>query len=108
MSRWTGAQTGPDRASAFSPWLHRFAILTAISTLGLIIIGGLVTSHGAGMAVPDWPNTYGYHMFALPFSQWGGGVLYEPSHRLMGPFVGVLTAGLALLPWVRGTRRQRR
>ncbi len=133
MSRWTGAlfdlrgfaplrtssdnatdrtlgsgryaqQTGPDGASAFSPWLHRFAILTAISTFGLIIIGGLVTSHGAGMAVPDWPNTYGYNMFAFPFSKWVGGILYEHSHRLIATFVGLLTAVLALWLWLRETR----
>ena len=46
-----------------NPWLHRFAMVTAVATLGLIGIGGLVTSHGAGMAVPDWPNTYGSNMF---------------------------------------------
>jgi cytochrome c oxidase assembly protein subunit 15 len=44
--------------------LRRFAVLTAIATLGLVGIGGLVTSHGAGMAVPDWPNTYGYNTTA--------------------------------------------
>src|SRR3989442_522657 len=104
MSRWTGAQTGPDRASACNPWLHRFASLTAISTLGLIIIGGLVTSHGAGMAVPDWPNTYGYNMFVFPISKWVGGILYEHSHRLIATFVGLLTAVLALWLWVRETR----
>src|SRR5262245_29371255 len=53
---------------AANPWLHRFAVLTAVATLMLIIIGGLVTSHGVGMAVPDWPNTYGYNMFLFPFS----------------------------------------
>src|SRR6266478_5194987 len=98
------AEQGPDKASAFSPWLHRFAILTAISTFGLIIIGGLVTSHGAGMAVPDWPNTYGYNMFAFPFSKWVGGILYEHSHRLIATFVGLLTAVLALWLWLRETR----
>jgi len=91
-------------ASPVSPWLHRFAVLTAISTLGLIIIGGLVTSHGAGMAVPDWPNTYGYNMFVFPISKWVGGILYEHSHRLIATFVGLLTAVLALWLWVRETR----
>jgi len=58
---------------------------------------GLVTSHGAGMAVPDWPNTYGYNMFAFPFSKWVGGVLYEHSHRLMATFVGVIDSNIGLL-----------
>jgi heme a synthase len=43
--------------SADNPWLHRFAVLTALVTLALIGLGGLVTSHDAGMAVPDWPTT---------------------------------------------------
>jgi cytochrome c oxidase assembly protein subunit 15 len=89
--------------SAVNPWLHRFAVLTALATLILIVIGGLVTSHGAGMAVPDWPNTYGYNMFLFPFSKWVGGILYEHSHRLMASFVGVLTTALALWLWARET-----
>jgi cytochrome c oxidase assembly protein subunit 15 len=80
--------------------LHRFAVLTAIATLGLVGIGGLVTSHGAGMAVPDWPNTYGYNMFFFPFSQWVGGIFYEHSHRLAASGVGLLTVVLAL--WLYG------
>ena len=76
--------------------LHRFAVFTAISTLGLLGIGGLVTSHGAGMAVPDWPNTYGYNMFFFPVSQWVGGIFYEHTHRLVASVVGLLTVVLAL------------
>ena len=63
-------------------------------------IGGLVTSHGAGMAVPDWPNTYGYNMFFFPVSQWVGGILYEHTHRLVASGVGLLTTILAL--WLHG------
>lgn len=83
-----------------NPGLHRFAVLTAFATLGLVVIGGLVTSHGAGMAVPDWPNTYGYNMFFFPFSQWVGGIFYEHSHRLFASGVGLLTVVLAL--WLHG------
>jgi len=83
-----------------NPWLHRFALLTAAATLVLIGIGGLVTSHGAGMAVPDWPNSYGYNMFTFPVSMWVGGILYEHSHRLAGSVVGFLTLVLAL--WLNG------
>lgn len=87
-------------APAHNSYLHRFAVLTAIATLGLVGIGGLVTSHGAGMAVPDWPNTYGYNMFFFPFSQWVGGIFYEHSHRLAASGVGLLTVVLAL--WLYG------
>jgi cytochrome c oxidase assembly protein subunit 15 len=83
-----------------SPWIHRFAALTALATLVLVGIGGLVTSHGVGMAVPDWPNTYGYNMFFFPISQWVGGVFYEHSHRLFASGVGLLTTILAL--WLYG------
>ncbi len=82
--------------------LSTFALVTAVATLGLLAAGGLVTSHGAGMAVPDWPNTYGYNMFFFPFSQWVGGIFYEHTHRLLGSLVGLLTSVLAL--WLHGTK----
>ena len=89
--------------SAHSPWLHRFAVLTAICTLALIGVGGLVTSKGAGMAVPDWPTSYGYNMFALPFKFWKGGAFHEHTHRLVASVVGLMTAILAIGLWVRET-----
>ncbi|MCX6930409.1 MAG: COX15/CtaA family protein [Verrucomicrobia bacterium] len=91
-----------ELVSAQHPSLHRFAVLTAIATLGLVGVGGLVTSHGAGMAVPDWPNTYGYNMFFFPISQWVGGIFYEHTHRLVASGVGLLTVVLAL--WLHGWR----
>lgn len=80
--------------------LHWFCVLTAFVTLVLIALGGLVTSHGVGMAVPDWPNTYGYNMFFFPVSQWVGGVFYEHTHRLLASAVGLMTAIMAL--WLHG------
>lgn len=90
-----------------NPWLHRFAVCTAVSTFGLIAIGGLVTSHGAGLAVPDWPTSYGYNMFLFPPAHWIGvsGVFYEHSHRLFASFVGLLTAILAVWLWIKEERR---
>ena len=87
------------------PWLNRFAILTAAATLALIGIGGLVTSHGAGLAVPDWPTTYGYNMFLFPPSFWIGGIFYEHTHRLFASFVGLLTTILAIWLWLREPRK---
>jgi heme a synthase len=80
--------------------LHWFAVLSAVATLVLLGAGGLVTSHGVGMAVPDWPNTYGYNMFLFPLSRWVGGVFYEHTHRLIASGVGLMTAILAL--WLHG------
>jgi cytochrome c oxidase assembly protein subunit 15 len=94
--------------SSYSPWLHRFALLGAAATLLLLVAGGLVTSHGVGMAVPDWPNTYGYNMFLFPVSQWVGGVFYEHSHRLIAAAVGLLTSVLAAWLWARETRGRAR
>ncbi|MCW5551374.1 MAG: COX15/CtaA family protein [Verrucomicrobiae bacterium] len=90
------------------PWLHRFAVLTALFTLALLGVGGLVTSHGVGMAVPDWPNTYGYNMFLFPISKWVGGIFYEHTHRLVASFVGLLTAMLAVWLWVVETKGRTR
>lgn len=60
------------------------------------------------MAVPDWPNTYGYNMFLFPVSQWVGGIFYEHSHRLVAAFVGLLTAILAGWLWARETQGRSR
>jgi len=87
-------------ASSSHPWLRRYSLLTAAATLCLIGIGGLVTSRGVGMAVPDWPTTYGYNMFLFPFSKWVGGIFYEHSHRLVATFVGLLVVGLTR--WLGG------
>lgn len=80
----------------FQLWLHGYAAFTAACILLLICSGGFVTSKGAGLAVPDWPTSYGYNMFAFPISRWVGGVLYEHAHRLIASGVGLLTVGLAL------------
>jgi cytochrome c oxidase assembly protein subunit 15 len=91
--------------SRSNAWLHRFAILMAAATLCLVCIGGLVTSHGAGMAVPDWPTTFGYNMFFFPISKWVGGIFYEHTHRLVASAVGFLTIILAVWLWIKEERR---
>jgi cytochrome c oxidase assembly protein subunit 15 len=85
-------------------WLHRFAFFTAIATLLLICSGGMVTSKGVGLAVPDWPTTFGYNMFLFPVSQWVGGIFFEHTHRLIASTVGFLTVILAVWLW-RGENR---
>lgn len=84
-------------SSEASPWPHRFAVLLVCATFPLIWVGGLVTTYDAGMAVPDWPNTYGYNLFAYPWQTWLAGpwdLFIEHGHRLLGAFVGLITIGL--------------
>jgi len=38
--------------------VHRLAVLTAAATFLLLFVGGLVTSTGSGLAVPDWPLSF--------------------------------------------------
>jgi cytochrome c oxidase assembly protein subunit 15 len=87
------------RSPTSTTWLNRFAWLTCIATLLLICSGGMVTSKNVGLAVPDWPTTFGYNMFLFPISRWVGGILFEHTHRLMGSLVGILTIILAAWLW---------
>src|SRR5262245_6017103 len=80
-------------------WHHRYAKLVAACTFLLIAAGGMVTSTGSGLSVPDWPTTYGWNMFTFPLSKWVGGIRYEHSHRLIASTVGFLTIILALWTW---------
>jgi len=86
-------------------WLHRFACFTSIATLLLICSGGMVTSKGVGLAVPDWPTTFGYNMFLFPVSKWVGGIFFEHTHRLTASTVGFLTIILAIWIWRVDHRR---
>ncbi len=93
------------RGRRYSNWLNRFAWLTCVATLLLICSGGMVTSKNVGLAVPDWPTTFGYNMFLFPVSKWVGGILFEHTHRLMGSLVGFLTIILAVWLWLGDDRR---
>ena len=97
------AQSAADGASV-SVWPHRLAVMTACATFPLLFIGGLVTSKGAGLAVPDWPTTFGYNMFLYPWSKMVGNIFYEHSHRLVASGVGLLTIVLALSLWLQERR----
>ena len=85
--------------------LHWYAVATTASVLLLICSGGLVTSHEAGMAVPDWPNTFGYNIFLFPVSRWVGGVFFEHIHRLSAISVGLLTVILCVALFIIEERR---
>ncbi len=111
MSANSGAESrpqpsGPSRSSspAYRPWRHRLALVTLGATLCLIFAGGLVTSTGSGLAVPDWPLSYGMLMPPMV-----GGIFYEHGHRMVATGVGFLTLLLAVWTAIdeprRGVRR---
>ena len=87
-------------------WFRWGTVLVVLATLCLIGMGGLVTSREVGMAVYDWPTSFGYNMFLLPLDRWLGefGVFEEHSHRLLASLVGLMTAGLTGWLWIRETR----
>ena len=66
----------------YHPWLYRLAVLTAVTTFILICMGGLVTSTDSGLAVPDWPTTFGYNMFLYPLSKTVSGFLFSVDPNL--------------------------
>ena len=80
--------------------LHRYTMVTAGCTFLLLIAGALVTSNDAGLAVPDWPLSYG-----TLFPPMVGGIRWEHGHRLVAGFVGLLTLVLAIWYWRREPRR---
>lgn len=80
--------------------LHRYAVAVAVCTGLLVFAGGLVTSTGAGLSVPDWPLSYGQLMPPMV-----GNVRYEHGHRMVATFVGMLTIVLAVWLWRSEPRR---
>lgn len=90
LGGWIGSRVLSKRPDSGIEPLPRFAIVTAIAVLPLLFVGGLVTSAGAGMAVPDWPNSYSANMFLFPLSRMTGGIFLEHAHRLFGSFVGLI------------------
>src|SRR5262245_62346031 len=86
--------------------LHRFAKFVVACTVLLILAGSLVTSHEAGLSVPDWPTSYGWNMFTFPPSMWVANIFYEHGHRLIASTVGLLTILLALWLWIAEAERR--
>ncbi|MBX7142997.1 MAG: COX15/CtaA family protein [Oligoflexia bacterium] len=85
----------PPKAS-----LRFFTKLLTCLVLFLIFMGALVTSNDAGLAVPDWPTSYGENMFLFPPSRWIGGIFYEHVHRLIASGIGFLTLVMSVWIWI--------
>lgn len=78
--------------------LRHYAKFLVFATLVLIFLGGQVKSNDAGLAVPDWPLTYGENPITFPIDRWVGNIFHEHFHRLVAGTVGVLT--LIMTGWV--------
>ena len=82
-----------------SDWTALLSKVAVTATFLLVIAGGLVTSNEAGLAVVDWPNSFGTNMFLFPLARMTGGIYYEHAHRLFGALVGLTTIALAVRLW---------
>jgi cytochrome c oxidase assembly protein subunit 15 len=69
----------------------RLSQINAAAAIFLLIAGGMVTSTNSGMAVPDWPLSYGQWLPAMT-----GGVFYEHGHRMIASLVGLLILIMAV------------
>ncbi|MGH7905436.1 MAG: COX15/CtaA family protein [Candidatus Binataceae bacterium] len=106
MAQSVVSHEGAASAATSTPrGLHGFAVFAATMTLCLIFVGGLVTSTGSALAVPDWPLAFGHLIPHL-----AGGVRFEYGHRVFAGFVSILTLALAIWAclgerrrWVRNT-----
>lgn len=87
-------------------WFGWFTKVAATATFFLIIIGGTVTAEGAGLAVVDWPNSFGYNMFLYPLSKMSGDIYFEHAHRLFGSLVGLTTLVLVIHLFIYDRRSQ--
>ncbi|MEM9586186.1 MAG: COX15/CtaA family protein [Planctomycetota bacterium] len=97
-----------DLTAAPSARVHQLAALCVCLVWPLIWVGGLVTTYDAGMAVPDWPGTYGYNLFLYPPSTWLSGpfdLFIEHGHRLLAAIVGFVSIGLAIFAYRSEPRR---
>ena len=76
--------------------------MLASATFVLLVAGALVTSNDAGLAVPDWPTSFG-SIYRIP--PMVGGVRFEHSHRMIAELIGLLTIVMAFWTWRADTRR---
>jgi cytochrome c oxidase assembly protein subunit 15 len=97
----TESQRTATRPSLSDVPLHVFAKVVCAFAFLLLVAGGLVTSTGSSLSVPDWPLSFGKVMPPMI-----GGVAFEHGHRLIAGVVALLTWSLAL--WLHRARSQAR
>ena len=93
----------------FRGWLFGLACFLVAMTLAMLLIGGKVTSHEVGMAVPDGFETFGHWSLVAPRNLWWHefGTRWEHLHRLQGYVVSFATLGLLIGLIVAAVRDRR-
>ncbi|BAM03803.1 COX15/CtaA family protein [Phycisphaera mikurensis] len=94
----------------FRGWLFALACGLVLVTAVMIFIGGKVTSHEVGMAVPDGFETFGHWSLVAPLNLWWHdfGTRWEHLHRLQGYVVSFTTLGLLIALCFAGVRDKRK
>src|SRR5436305_2792214 len=107
MAKMNDVPRAPRAASRAAPSRgpHRVAVFAAAVTWPLLISGGQVTTYRVGMAVPDWPTTFGINMFLYRFWDASWGIFIEHRHRLFGSALGLAT--IVLAAWFALAERRR-
>jgi cytochrome c oxidase assembly protein subunit 15 len=114
IGAFAGSLTRPAGPRTEPNWLGRMGIITLLAAAPLLFVGGLVTSTNSGMAVPDWPGTYGSNMFLYPLGprfaalegkQPYADIFLEHSHRLLGALLGLNAMVLMIWTLLKEPRR---
>ena len=84
-------------------WQYEFFVSVSLLVFLMLVTGGLVTGLDAGLAVPDWPNSYGHNMLLYPLTEMisseNDGIFFEHAHRLTGMFVGLASLVMLVCAW---------
>ena len=97
-----------QRYSTGVDWQYRFFVTASLLVFLMLVTGGLVTGMEAGLAVPDWPNSYGHNMLLYPLTEMVSpdheGVFFEHAHRLSGMYVGLASLVMLVCAWRWSTK----
>jgi cytochrome c oxidase assembly protein subunit 15 len=84
-------------------WHFGFLCVATTLVFLMLVTGGLVTGMEAGLAVPDWPNSYGHNMLLYPLTEMisneNEGVFFEHAHRLTGMLIGLTSLLVVICVW---------
>src|SRR6202158_316218 len=89
--------------STYNPGVHKYSVFVVYWTILLFVAGALVTSKDAALSVPDWPKSFGTWFPSLRML--AGGAFFEHSHRVIAGGLGIFTLALAILIWIKDSRR---